>query len=278
MNKEKDNKKFKRELIPLVIALTILIVLVLALVYTIVYKPKINNTGKVENTLKSEEISVGSATYVCDGQDINKLKDEASKVFVAYEELNDYFLGKAENVDAAPGDANAGIQDVYGLALRTKIYGITDGIYVKVYDNVTKQEYKFYKSDLGKDDFAKYDKVENYTQAKLDIKIYVNDDNCANILLREFEVTLPRYNSLSELDICKEEKNKNNSYCANFVFNSNTYKEDMELMNKELNKVSTDNKDKNDKEEKKSNAWLYISIGVFVVIIGVGVIIMKGRK
>ena len=276
--KKKENKVLKREVIPLIIAVTILVILVLALVYTIIYKPKNKNVGGIENTLVAEDISVGNANYVCDGKDIEKLKEDASKVVFAYEVLDNYFIGKAENPDAAPDDPNSGIKDVYGVALRVKMYGITDDIVVKVYDDLTKETNEYRKSDMGKNDYAKYEKTENSEQAKLTVRIYVNDDNCSSILLREFEITLPRYNTLSELDTCHEEQNKNRDVCSKFVFNSNSYKEDRELLNKEV-KSNDNNKKQGNAKDEKNNTVVFIIVGIIIVVaVGAGVVVMKGRR
>ncbi|MCR4580902.1 MAG: hypothetical protein K5666_00075 [Bacilli bacterium] len=275
MEKEKNNKKTTKEFIPLVIASTILLLLIVALVYTIVYKPKISIKGNIENSLKTDELAIGNVTYVCEGKDVNKLKEEANNIVVAYEELDNYFLGKVENMDADPDDPDGGLKDAYGLALRTKFYGITDDIYIKVNNITLDEQVTLKKSDVTKDGYAKYDKINNLQQNKVNVKVYINDDNCSNVLLREFEVTLPRYNTLIDLPVCAKDEYKNTETCNKFVFNSNSYKEDLEISKKEVSKV--EKKNESNKDKKNSSVGYIIAIAVIVIVVVISVMLLKGR-
>ena len=273
---DKDKKSIKREMIPLIIAVTILLVLVIALIYTIFNKPKDNQTKNNENSLVVEEVSIGNANYVCEGKDINKLKEDASKVYVTYEELDHYYLGKDENPDVVSD--NDTMEEVYGDALRVKVFGITDGIFVKIKDEneEEKQNVELYKEDVTKDSFAKYEKTFLSSQSKINVRIYVDDENCKNILLREFNITLPRYNPLSTNELCELESNKGIDACKKYVFNDNDYDDDLKEITKERKEYPNSTKEEK-KDSNKSNGIWFVIGGIIVIGI-VGVIYMKGMK
>ena len=270
---DKNKKGLKREFIPLILASTILIVLVGALIYTIASKPASNETKKLENTLITDEISVGNANYVCEGKDINKIKDEASKIYVTYEDLDNYYLGKESNPDVF----DAELEDVYGDALRVKFFGITENLYLKIVDEneIDHTNFELYKEDVTKDGFAKYEKVYLSEQSTVNVKVYVDDDKCKNILLREFNITLPRMNTLYKNELCEEKANKDKDVCKKYVFNDNSYEEDVKELTKDSKNKSEDNKDS--KEDKKVSPIIYVIVVIMVIGL-VGVVFMKGRK
>ena len=142
MANNKKTKLFRREYIPLVIAFLVLVLLIVALVFTIMNKPKQEEPKKrTENTLRTEEISVGDLSDECEGYDITKLSEEAKNVSLVYEVIDDYYRGQMYCLSKdVNGDGIVTLDDLcddIGYALKMKINGLTHNLKVIVTNEET---------------------------------------------------------------------------------------------------------------------------------------------
>lgn len=272
------SKRVKKEILPFIVAIIMLFLLIGALIYTILYKPKANNKVVSENTLKTEDILVDNKNTTCGSFDITKLSEDAKKVKLSYEILNDYNFGPAMVIDSGEGDD---LQNAKGHALRIKIDGLDDTFYIRVNNKTLNKTNDYYKKDIDYRGYI-YDDIYNIETQLLDIKVLINDEECKNIVLREFEVTLPRLNPLLVGGLCETDEYKEKEICAPYIFDNESLETKYDKLEKEKATVEKEKKEKDDSQEKKekNKKWIRIIVVacVLIVITVAGVIVMKGSK
>ena len=128
------SKRVKKEILPFIVAVVMLILLIGALIYTILYKPKTNNVTKSENTLTAEEVLVNNTSNTCGNYNIANLSEEAKKVKLSYEIIDDYSYGTVTIVDSGNGDD---LQNAKGYALRIKVTDLTNDMYIRINNKTT---------------------------------------------------------------------------------------------------------------------------------------------
>ena len=289
---EREKNGFRREYIPLIFAVLFLFILVAALVYAILYKPN-KTVYQTENTMPTNEIAISTETLTCDNTDIDAVKKKAENVKVSYKEIDDFYFGKANEIDYdnnGDGEVNDGEVDVYGYALRVNFLNITDDIYVRVINNLDDEVITIHKSDLNEDgvyvkDFGDTEHFRVFT-----VKVYIDKEGCQEGQLREFEVSLPRWNEISKMPACSNKKMKQRKICDHFTFHD----DDLDAELKEFRQVQKEvaneiEKEKAEAAEAEANKkevpkyLIYVGAGVLalvvvVVFVVVCVRIKKGKK
>ena len=272
------SKRVKKEILPFIVAVVMLILLIGALIYTILYKPKTNNVTKSENTLTAEEVLVNNTSNTCGNYNIANLSEEAKKVKLSYEIIDDYSYGTVTIVDSGNGDD---LQNAKGYALRIKVTDLTNDMYIRINNKTTNTTNDYYKADIDNKGFV-YDDGYNIELQLLDVKIMIKNEECKNIVLREFETTLPRYNQLAKAGLCTTDEYKDKDVCSTYIFNDDSYETQLDKLNKEKEKVEkeTTSKNKKNEETEKNKKWIRIIVVacVLIVITVAGVIVMKGSK
>ena len=279
------SNKVKKDYLPLGIAILMLILLIGALTYTILYKPNKPINKNEQNTLSAEDVLVNNPTTTCGQYDIPKLTEEAKNVKLVYEVLDDFNTGPAQSVDHdLNGDGvvdENDITNVYGYALRIKVTGLTDDMYLRVTNKTLNTINDYYKQDIDNKGYV-FDEDYNLDLLYLDVKVLINNDECKSIVIREFETVLPRFNELRRAGLCTTDEYKDKDLCAPYIFDNDTYETQITKLEKEKEKVEKEKKEKEDKEAKdKSNKNItLIIVGVVAVIavVATGVIVMKGSN
>lgn len=279
------NQILKREYIPLVIAGLVLVLLIVALVFTIINKPK-----KVESpiTYKSETPTIDEKVVpsnTCSGEEYDKLKEEVKNIEARYVVNDHYDFGCAfSTLDELPDDPNAETcsedEHSYGYALDVYLSNIPEKARVVVTNDQDDSIY-VYENNNGEDSYV-WSQPETTFLRVYNFKVYSNAESCNDKLLREFNITLPRWNEVSKTDLCITDEYKDTDVCQRFVFDKYDLNKDYEKSKKIIEKVEKKKQeDKKEKEEeKKSNVIIIICVIAIIVVLGVGIVfvLMKGRK
>ena len=272
------SKRVKKEILPFIVAIVMLFLLVGALVYTILYKPKGNTVKTNENTLTAEDVLVDNKNVTCGNYNIAELSEKAKKVKLSYEILDDYNFGQATVVDSGEGDK---VENSKGYALRIKASGLSDKYYIRINNQTINTTNDYYKNDIDNKGYV-YDDSYNIETQLLNVKVLINDEECKNVVLREFEITLPRLNPLMVGGLCETDEYKDREICSPYVFDNDSNATKMEKLQKESEKVEKEKKEGKQSEEKieKNKKWIRIIVVacVLIVITVAGVIVMKGSK
>ena len=275
---EREKKSFNREYIPLVFAVLFLIALVVALVYAIMYKPEKTVINELYS-MATEELPVDITNIACSNDLSNAISDDANNIKVRYEELSDYVLGKTYEVESdMNGDGVLGEIDDVGYAIRVTISGITDNVYVKITNDVD-DELRLYKRSDTDNGVVYFDLTNNSQESNYNVKVYSNGMECGNILYREFNFKLPRWNYIFAYPFCRDHEDL--ECCKPFVFDKSSNQMYTEYK-KELERITAEENQK--KEEQKGivdyvkEYKLYIIIVAVLLFAGIVVIIVKRRR
>ena len=289
---EREKNGFRREYIPLIFAVLFLFILVAALVYAILYKPN-KTVYETENTMPTNEIAISTESLTCDGVDIDEAKKKAENVKVSYKQIDDFYFGKANEIDYDnndDGEVNDGEVDVYGYALRTNFLNVTDGIYLRVLNNVDDEILTIKKSDLDQNGVFVKDYGDTEWFRILTVKVYIDKEGCDGAQLREFEVSLPRWNEISKMPACSNKKMKQQKICEKFTYNDDDLDAELkEFRRVQLEVVKEIEKEKAAEEEAKANKkeipnyLIYVGIGVLAIVVVVVFVVVcvrikKGKK
>ena len=275
---------FKREYIPVVIAILILGLLITALVYTIMYKPKDKDAFNEENSVSIEEIIVDVGHTTCNDEIHNNIVKDASNLNIKYEIIKNYPNGKEIELEYdTNGDGVLGEIDSYIPALKIIIEGITDNIYVKLTNDIDTDEatYKKENTNNGVVDFVQ---IDNAFIRTYDVKVYSANEECGDLLYREFTFILPRVNELIKMPMCESYPDMDS--CKLFIYDESSTSM-IKQYNKEKEEKLKEIEENKNKEEKKSiidcikDNKVYIIAGgllIVLVVVGIVVIVKKRRK
>lgn len=157
------------------------------------------------------------------------------------------------------------------------IYNITDEIYVIISNNVTKEETQVL-SSMTTNNVYTFNVNDTVTVVEYTIHIRSFKYGC-NDELRKFTIIKPRYNDISELELCKRDGMIEYSYCQQWIdkYFSETREEIIERINRHYNKNTTTTttkcinceakEEKNQKLKKENNMRLAIIIGLIIGIL-----------
>jgi len=223
-------------------------------------------------------------TYaVCSSEEQNNLNSLAVNVKANYEI-------KYEEIKLAPGDNYPeGLTPEERENYRYKNYyfniyitNLIEELYVTVYDSVSREttKYTYNDSENGVITIRQDDRnnLRNYT-----IKVYSSDKtNCKDKVLYTIYLSLPRYNSLSEFEVCDDIPEY--YLCHEYVTFDEATADD--FLGKVEKYIADKNKGDNSNDQNDNDKNLFeeykvpIIIGVVVIIIGgvATVIIVKRQR
>lgn len=135
----------------------------------------------------------------CSAVNFNKLRTQASNVRVSYipEEI----------VKLTDPTTETGTSTVTSNVLDIKIYNITSDMYIKVTSsgsNVTKDEHIVTLDNVAPDGSATIRQPAQKEPITYEFTVFSDAYGCSTRTLRTFRMTLPRYNSYSELEACAD--------------------------------------------------------------------------
>lgn len=284
MKIKRERKPFKREYIPIIIAVAILVLLIGALIYLIGHDFKFDEEKVNQNQHEQEEVLIDNSNSRCSKEELEELYKIAENIKVETE------MKKIEDKD----------NEVYDFDEEKYVPGISIIPVIK-FSNINSKVYVYMSNDfnektvevqLEKEDVqiegVSSDKIVEYT-----LEVRANDYNCKGETIRKFTVKTPIYNSFSQMDACvdypdydycKEYITENLPSMQDFQLGLQNYKKALKttVAPKFTNEATTSNKD-NDKttnnttvdkkEDKKDNKTIvYIIIGAIVLLIGVAIV------
>ena len=161
------------------------------------------------------------------------------------------------------------------------IYNLTENIYITYNDYETQREtsIQYYMTNNGKYKISR--PITNIEEYKFQIRSDIS--SCYGKILTTKTLTKPAYNPYNTLEICKNKKLTNHSYCQKYITNEITINQNeviktlQEFIDSTVERTTT----KKIEEENKIDAKtiiIYSSIGVIIVgLIATVVVIYKKR-
>lgn len=157
------------------------------------------------------------------------------------------------------------------------IYNITDEIYVVISNSVTKEETQVLSSMTNNNIYTfRVDDIVTVIEYTIHVRSFKY--GCTDEL-RKFSTIKPRYNDISELEICKRDSMIEYSYCQQWIdkYFTETREEIIEKINRRYNKNTTttttkcidcEAKEANAKKIKKENNMrIAIIVGLIIGIL-----------
>ena len=227
------------------------------------------------------QVSVVSAASKCDYSEQVELNNAVANIKVSYEEA-EALIDPSLKLESGAGD-----KDTYYNYFKVQIYNVPENIYLKVTNDINNEikylQYKDSESGVITFNWEDLDKVVTFT-----FTAYSNNKtNCPNEVYRIITLTLPRYNSYSEMARCSG----NESYylCQKYItdiedVDFETFMQKVEeFENSEDENDYDNNKVENDRNLSdfiKNNIIIIGIISTIVVISGVVavVIVIKRRR
>lgn len=206
MKIKKEKKPFKREYIPIILAVLILFVLIAALIYLIGHDFKFDEEKVNENQHQQEEILIDNSNSKCSKEELNELYKLAENVKVETE------MKEVEDPDNPVYDMDEEkwvtgysiVPIIKFTNLKSKLYA-----YISNDFNGKTQELKL-ESDKGEVNGVQSDEIVEYI-----IEIKANDYGCKGETIRKFTVKTPIYNSFSEMESCVDYPDY--EYCKEYI-------------------------------------------------------------
>lgn len=278
-------KKFRREYIPLVIAGLVLVLLIVALVFTILNKPKKAEKKKEEPQVNRVEEKAVPANS-CSGEAYDELFSKASEITAEYAVNDQYDFGCAfSTLDELPENFDPDNMECenhsIGYALDIYLRNIPENVVVQV-SNDQDNEVLYYTNDDGSQSSVVWSQPETTFLRVYTFKVFSKLDDCNNKVIREFEMTLPRWNETSKTDLCLQDEYKDTEVCERFIMEPYDINKDMNRSKKVIAKVEKqreeEKKEKENEEKSKKTIIICVAAIVVVLIVGIVFVLMKGRK
>ncbi|MDE6292149.1 MAG: hypothetical protein K2L98_00550 [Bacilli bacterium] len=284
MKIQKERKPFKREYIPIILAVLILFLLVGALIYLIGHDFKFEEETVDPNQHEQQEVLIDNSNSRCSKDQLNELYKIAENIKVNTEmieiEDTENMVFDQENDVFIPGISVVPVIKFDNLDPKVYIFMSND------YNSKT-EEIKSEKKNVEMNGIHA-DKIVEYT-----IEVRANDYDCKGDAVRKFTVKTPIYNSFSEMDVCVDYPDY--EYCKEYIAEDLPTMHDFQLglqkykktlkttvtpkftdestPNDKTNQVTTTSGTVDKKEEKKDNKTIiYIIIGAIVLLVGVAIV------
>ena len=299
---EKEKKHLLRVYAPIIKAGIVLLILVGLLIGVVLFKPEKKEDVKDPSILPTNEILINNNDAKCDGPSATNMKEEAAKIAIAYEVVDDYFFGyMAETDDDLNGngviDEDPVVEDI-GYALKIKLLNLPEDLYVVITNDIDEDVKTFHHSDIKEDGIVTWFESDTIFMRTYDVKILSNNEGCTNEVYREFNVSLPKYNIFSRSYDCHVEPAKSLDVCQTFIFsNKSTSEEETEyrtairqlVLKRAKEQEKANNGEEETEEENKSqidkvidfvkeNVIIVSIVGGCVLIAIILLIIKKGKK
>lgn len=272
MKKHKERKPFKREYIPVIIAVIVLIGLITGLVFVILDKKEDFDIKIDEEIKSSEDLKIDTSGTKCNNEESKKVKDAAQGVEVSYT-IKKMYVGKTIDIDS-PDMPEV---DTYDYGFEIAIKNITEDIYVVVKNDYSDDVFTYHYADTenGVKNFESIatDEFVNFT-----FEVKSESDKCKDENYRKISLETPKYNIYSGYQFCSD--NPNNKVCKMFItedVSAKDYAIEVDAKKNDSLKVN-ENKTNVVTTLVKDNKYLFIIGGIVIVIIGVATIFVKINK
>lgn len=272
MKKHRERKPFKREYIPVIIAVIILIGLIAGLVFVILDK-KEDFYVKIDEEIKNtEDLKVDTSGTKCNNEDSKKVKDAAQKIEVSYT-IKNMLVGTSIDID----EPDMPEVEEYDYGFEIAIKNITEDIYVVVKNDYSDDVFTYHYADT-ENGVKTFESIATDEAVNFTFEVKSENVNCKDEDYRKITLTTPIYNLYYRYQFCSD--NPKSKVCKMFVNEKISAKEFATEVNakKEDNQKSDDSNKKNVPTFVKENKYLFIIGGIVIVIIGVATVCVKIKK
>lgn len=272
MKKHRERKPFKREYIPVIIAVIILIGLIAGLVFVILDKKEDFDVKIDEEIKNTEDLKVDTSGTKCNNEDSKKVKDAAQKIEVSYTIKN---MSVGTSIDIDEPDMPEVEEYDYGFEIAIK--NITEDIYVVVKNDYSNDVFTYHYADT-ENGVKTFESIATDEAVNFTFEVKSENVNCKDEDYRKITLTTPIYNLYYRYQFCSD--NPKSKVCKMFVNEKISAKEFATEVNakKEENQKSDDSNKKNVPTFVKENKYLFIIGGIVIVIIGVATVCVKIKK
>lgn len=272
MKKHRERKPFKREYIPVIIAVIILIGLIAGLVFAILDKKEDFDVKIDEEIKNTEDLKVDTSGTKCNNEDSKKVKDAAQKIEVSYT-IKNMLVGTSIDID----EPDMPEVEEYDYGFEIAIKNITEDIYVVVKNDYSNDVFTYHYADT-ENGVKTFESIATDEAVNFTFEVKSENVNCKDEDYRKITLTTPIYNLYYRYQFCSD--NPKSKVCKMFVNEKISAKEFATEVNakKEENQKSDDSNKKNVPTFVKENKYLFIIGGIVIVIIGVATVCVKIKK
>lgn len=272
MKKHRERKPFKREYIPVIIAVIILIGLIAGLVFVILDKKEDFDVKIDEEIKNTEDLKVDTSGTKCNNEDSKKVKDAAQKIEVSYT-IKNMLVGTSIDID----EPDMPEVEEYDYGFEIAIKNITEDIYVVVKNDYSNDVFTYHYADT-ENGVKTFESIATDEAVNFTFEVKSENVNCKDEDYRKITLTTPIYNLYYRYQFCSD--NPKSKVCKMFVNEKISAKEFATEVNakKEGNQKSDDSNKKNVPTFVKENKYLFIIGGIVIVIIGVATVCVKIKK
>ena len=272
MKKHRERKPFKREYIPVIIAVIILIGLIACLVFVILDKKEDFDVKIDEEIKNTEDLKVDTSGTKCNNEDSKKVKDAAQKIEVSYT-IKNMLVGTSIDID----EPDMPEVEEYDYGFEIAIKNITEDIYVVVKNDYSNDVFTYHYADT-ENGVKTFESIATDEAVNFTFEVKSENVNCKDEDYRKITLTTPIYNLYYRYQFCSD--NPKSKVCKMFVNEKISAKEFATEVNakKEDNQKSDDSNKKNVPTFVKENKYLFIIGGIVIVIIGVATVCVKIKK
>ncbi len=273
MKKHKERKPFKREYIPVIIAVIVLIGLITGLVFVILDKKEDFDIKIDEEIKSSENLKIDTSGTKCNNEESKKVKDAAQKVEIGYT-IKKMFIGTSIDVD----DPDMPETEDYDYGFEIAIKNITEDVYVVVKNDYSDDVFTYHYADT-ENGIKTFESVATEEAVTFTFEVKSENENCKDEDYRKISLTTPIYNYYYGYQFCSD--NPENKVCKMFVtekISSKDFSLAVDAKKNESQKSDENSKNNAVTTFVKDNKYLFIIGGIVIVIIGVATICVKIKK
>ena len=272
MKKHRERKPFKREYIPVIIAVIILIGLIAGLVFVILDKKEDFDVKIDEEIKNTEDLKVDTSGTKCNNEDSKKVKDAAQKIEVSYT-IKNMLVGTSIDID----EPDMPEVEEYDYGFEIAIKNITEDVYVVVKNDYSDDVFTYHYADT-ENGVKTFESIATEEAINFTFEVKSENANCKDEDYRKISLTTPIYNYYHRYQFCSD--NPKNKVCKMFVDKQITAKEFATEVDAKKNDSLKVNENKTNVVTTlvKDNKYLFIIGGIVIVIIGVATICVKIKK
>lgn len=211
---KKGRDFYIRDYVPVFIGIIIFCVLGCALFVVIKYqnptKPLEVQDEGVNAKFKEKKVDISSST--CPKVDLADLKEEADNIELTYA-FHEVKTGEMVEYDSS---LEQDLVEETQLIPNIYIANLNDKFYITLETSQYDDSYKkFTMNDVGDDGFAIYAGLYSEKSLIYTVKVYINIENCKDVLIRKFTIQLPVYNKYQNQAKCSYYPDF--KYCAEYL-------------------------------------------------------------
>lgn len=283
MKIKKERKPFKREYVPIVLAVIILFVLVGGLIYIIGHDFKFEEETVDPNQAVQEELLIDNSNSKCSKDELNELYELAEKITINTEMVDIFYETTMNDETGEPEDIYTSVAQFTMSNVDEKLY-----FYVTNDSNDEKQEYKPENNQIQFNGVVSFD-IVTYT-----VEVRSNEYDCSGETIRKFTLKTKIFNRFSYMNDCEDYPDY--KYCQEYIDEEvpslQTFLSELEKYKKTTKTTTTtkvgettkteENKGETTEDSETTTNYKYYIIGgvavVLLIVIIAAVILVKKKR